>query len=72
MNLQVVEELATWPTEVDVRVVTEKPERLQQTFNAWQLPPAFIAVGPIHELTHPFELAWVHRDLMQAAHDTGE
>ncbi|KAK9838814.1 hypothetical protein WJX74_003824 [Apatococcus lobatus] len=69
---RVVEELATWPTEVDVRVVTEKPERLQQTFIAWQLPASFTAAGPIHELPHPFELAWVHRDLMQAALATGQ
>lgn len=68
---QVTEELARWPTALDVRVVSNKHARLNATFHSWGLPPTIQVVGAPPNLSHPYELAWIHRDLMKAAYDTG-
>ena len=65
------EELARWPTQLEVRVVSNKHERLNETFRSWELPDTIQVVGAPSNLSHPYELAWIHRDLMQAAFNTG-
>lgn len=65
------EELARWPTQLDVRVVSNKHVRLNETFHSWGLPPSIQVVAAPSNLSHPYELAWVHRDLMKDAYDTG-
>ncbi|KAK9818872.1 hypothetical protein WJX74_004902 [Apatococcus lobatus] len=68
----VTEELARWPTQLDVRVVSNKHVRLNETFHSWGLPDTIQVVAAPSNLSHPYELAWIHRDLMRDAYETGE
>ncbi|KAK9861938.1 hypothetical protein WJX84_001197 [Apatococcus fuscideae] len=67
----VTEAIDGWPTEVAVRIISNKPERLAGTLESWNTSPSFEAVvGPANH-THPFELTWAHRNYMLDALQTG-
>ena len=69
---QVLQTYTSYPTNVEVCVITNAPERLFNVMHSrWNFTSASVC-GTRREMTHAFQLAWEHRDIMELAYERGE
>ena len=66
---QVLRSIADFPTSASVCVITTQPEYLAAAL--WDFPDVRIC-GDSQKLTHPFRLAWIHREVIEAAFTQGK
>ena len=70
--LQVIQTYTGYPTNVEVCVITNAPERLSSVMHTrWNFTSVSVC-GTKREMTHAFQLAWEHRDIMEFAYEEGE
>ena len=70
--LQVLQTYTGYPTNVEVCVITNAPERLSNVMQSrWNFTSVSVC-GTRREMTHAFQLAWEHRDIMELAYEKGE
>ena len=67
-RVQVLKTIAEYPTETTVCLITNQPAFLANTL--WEFPNVDIC-GNTQNLSHPHHLAWVHREVMEAAYNKG-
>ena len=61
-----------YPINVEVCVITNAPERLTNVMHTrWNFTSVSLC-GARREMTHAFQLAWEHRDIMELAYEKGE
>jgi len=71
--LQVLSRAASYPTHVDICIVSDAPGNVQNLLAFWDYPQAR-ACGAWHEVNttaDPFALVWEHRAVVENATATG-
>ena len=61
-----------YPTNVEVCIITNAPERLSNVLHSrWKFTSVSVC-GTTRKMTHAFQLAWEHRDIMELVYEKGK
>lgn len=70
-SLQVLHTIQDYPTNTTVCLITNEPERLRTVLKHWNFDRVTVC-GEERTLGHAFQLAWVHREVMETVFQRGQ